>query len=119
RPPVEGAELPGSFVYRTLADVEDLRRHVQERAAALDRPVRGVVVGGGLLGLEAAGALQGMDVEATVLQSSDRLMSAQLDLPAGAVQRRRIEAPGIAVRTEARTTAPRPRPDGSAQSRSS
>ncbi len=53
RPPVEGAELPGCFVYRTLADVDSLQRHVQERAAALGRPVRGVVVGGGLLGLEA------------------------------------------------------------------
>ena len=112
RPPVEGVELPGSFVYRTLADVEALRRHVQERAASLDRPVRGVVVGGGLLGLEAAGALQGMDAEATVLQSSDRLMSAQLDLPAGAVLRRLIEARGIAVRTEARTTALLPGADG-------
>ncbi|MFQ6484919.1 nitrite reductase large subunit NirB [Brachybacterium epidermidis] len=115
RPPVEGAELPGSFVYRTLADVDDLRRHVQERAAALGRPVRGVVVGGGLLGLEAAGALQGMDVEATVLQSSDRLMSAQLDLPAGTVLRRLIEARGIAVRTDARTTAIRPGPDGAVE----
>ena len=116
RPPVEGAELPGCFVYRTLEDVGSLQRHVQERAAALDRPVRGVVVGGGLLGLEAAGALQGMDAEATVLQSSDRLMSAQLDLPAGAVLRRLIEARGIAVRTEARTTALRPGPDGAVES---
>ena len=49
RPPVEGAELPGCFVYRTLEDVGSLQCHVQERAAALDRHVRGVVVGGGLL----------------------------------------------------------------------
>src|SRR5699024_6278432 len=76
RPPVEGAELPGCFVYRTLDDVTALREHVRRRAAQLDRPVRGIVVGGGLLGLEAAGALQGLDAEATVLQSSDRLMSA-------------------------------------------
>ncbi|MFE7606410.1 nitrite reductase large subunit NirB [Brachybacterium paraconglomeratum] len=115
RPPVEGAELPGCFVYRTLADVDSLQRHVQERAAALGRPVRGIVVGGGLLGLEAAGALQGMDAEATVLQSSDRLMSAQLDLPAGTVLRRLIEARGIAVRTDARTTALRPGPDGAVE----
>ncbi|WME22872.1 nitrite reductase large subunit NirB [Brachybacterium sp. GU-2] len=115
RPPVDGAELPGSFVYRTLDDVDSLQRHVQERAAALGRPVRGVVVGGGLLGLEAAGALQGMDAEATVLQSSDRLMSAQLDLPAGTVLRRLIEARGIAVRTDARTTALRPGPDGAVE----
>src|SRR5690606_37066304 len=105
------AELPGCFVYRTLEDVESLQRHVRERAAQLGRPVRGVVVGGGLLGLEAAGALQGMDAEATVLQSSERLMSAQLDLPAGTVLRRLPEARGIAVRTEARTTAIRPGKD--------
>ncbi|WP_197466611.1 nitrite reductase large subunit NirB [Brachybacterium sp. sponge] len=115
RPPVDGAELPGCFVYRTLADVDSLQRHVQERAAALGRPVRGIVVGGGLLGLEAAGALQGMDAEATVLQSSDRLMSAQLDLPAGTVLRRLIEARGIAVRTDARTTAILPGPDGAVE----
>jgi nitrite reductase (NADH) large subunit len=114
RPPIEGAELPGCFVYRTLADVEALRAHVETCAAALDRPVRGIVVGGGLLGLEAAGALQGMDAEATVLQSSDRLMSAQLDLPAGTVLRRLIEARGIAVRTDARSTAVLAGADGSA-----
>ncbi|MGP9537253.1 nitrite reductase large subunit NirB [Brachybacterium sp. AOP43-C2-M15] len=116
RPPVEGAELPGCFVYRTLEDVESLREHVVTRAAELDRPVRGIVVGGGLLGLEAAGALQGMDAEATVIQSSDRLMSAQLDLPAGASLRRLIEARGIAVRTEARTTAVHAGADGQAGS---
>lgn len=48
-----------------------------------------------------AGALQGMDAEATVLQSSDRLMSAQLDLPASTSLRHLIEARGIAVRTGA------------------
>src|SRR5699024_7004517 len=105
RPPVEGAELPGCFVYRTLDDVTALREHVGRRAAELDRPVRGIVVGGGLLGLEAAGALQGLDAEATVLQSSDRLMSAQLDLPAGAALRRLVEQRGLQVRTSARTTA--------------
>ncbi|MGO3210258.1 MAG: nitrite reductase large subunit NirB [Brachybacterium sp.] len=130
RPPIQGAELPGCFVYRTLDDVEALRRHVEARAAQLgvaqsdaaqsdaekgDRPVRGIVVGGGLLGLEAAGALQGMGAEATVLQSGDRLMSAQLDLPAGATLRRLIEARGITVRTEARSAAVLPDADGSAR----
>ncbi|WP_087486267.1 nitrite reductase large subunit NirB [Brachybacterium massiliense] len=114
RPPVDGAELPGCFVYRTLDDVRSLREHVASRAAQLDRPVRGVVIGGGLLGLEAAGALQGMDAEATVIQSSDRLMSAQLDLPAGAALRRLIESRGIAVRTEARASAVRAGVDGQA-----
>ena len=51
--------------------------------AELGRPLTGMVIGGGLLGLEAAGALQGLDVACTVVQSSDRLMSAQLDLRGG------------------------------------
>lgn len=101
---VDGFALPGCFVYRTLSDVEGLRAFVTRRRAELDRPLRGYVIGGGLLGLEAAGALQGMDVEPTIVQSSDRLMSAQLDLPAANVLRRLIAARGIAVRTESITT---------------
>ncbi|WP_396652670.1 nitrite reductase large subunit NirB [Microbacterium sp. AK031] len=101
---VDGAELPGCFVYRTLDDVQELRRFVQHRSGELGRPLRGAVIGGGLLGLEAAGALQSLDVECTVVQSSDRLMSAQLDLAGGGMLRRLIEARGIAVRTESRTT---------------
>lgn len=101
---VDGADLPGCFVYRTLDDVQELRRFVQHRSAELGRPLRGAVIGGGLLGLEAAGALQGLDVDCTVVQSSDRLMSAQLDLAGGGMLRRLIEARGISVRTESRTT---------------
>lgn len=92
---VEGFDLPGCFVYRTLDDVERLQDFVDRRTAELGRPLVGVVIGGGLLGLEAAGALQGLDVACTVVQSSDRLMSAQLDRPAGDVLRRIIESRGI------------------------
>ncbi|MES2867483.1 MAG: FAD-dependent oxidoreductase, partial [Actinomycetota bacterium] len=92
---VDGADLPGCFVYRTLDDVQELRRFVQHRSAELGRPLRGAVIGGGLLGLEAAGALQGLEVDCTVVQSSDRLMSAQLDLAGGGMLRRLIEARGI------------------------
>ncbi|WP_194419595.1 nitrite reductase large subunit NirB [Microbacterium abyssi] len=101
---VDGADLPGCFVYRTLDDVQALRRFVQRRSGELGRPLRGAVIGGGLLGLEAAGALQSLDVDCTVVQSSDRLMSAQLDLAGGSMLRRLIEARGIDVRTESRTT---------------
>lgn len=103
RIPVEGNDLPGSFVYRTLDDVTGLRDYVTARAASLSRPLRGAVIGGGLLGLEAAGALQGLDVECTVVQSSDRLMSAQLDPSGGRMLQRLIESRGIAVRTRSRT----------------
>src|SRR5690606_38486499 len=67
-------------------------------------PLRGAVIGGGLLGLEAAGALQELDVACTVLQATDRLMSAQLDRPAGDALRRIVEKRGLRVGTEAVTT---------------
>ncbi|ALJ18794.1 nitrite reductase large subunit NirB [Microbacterium sp. No. 7] len=101
---LDGFDLPGCFVYRTLDDVEGLRAFALRRRAELGRPLRGYVIGGGLLGLEAAGAMQGLDVEPTIVQSSDRLMSAQLDAQGGAVLRRLIEARGIDVRLETITT---------------
>src|SRR5690606_37292760 len=72
---VDGYDLPGGFVYRTLDDVDGLRSFVEARSRQLGRPLRGTVIGGGLLGLEAAGALQGLGVDCTVVQGSDRLMS--------------------------------------------
>ncbi|WP_279587583.1 nitrite reductase large subunit NirB [Microbacterium hydrocarbonoxydans] len=101
---VDGADLPGCFVYRTVEDVQNLKDFVERRGRKLGRPLRGAVIGGGLLGLEAAGALQGMDVDATVVQYSDRLMSQQLDAAGGAMLRRLLEARGMSVRTESRTT---------------
>jgi nitrite reductase (NADH) large subunit len=101
---VDGFGHEGCFVYRTLEDVERLRAFVDSRARELGRPLTGMVIGGGLLGLEAAGALQSLDVAPTVVQSSDRLMSAQLDLPAGTALRRLIESRGIAVKTGSITT---------------
>jgi len=101
---VDGFGLPGCFVYRTLDDVEQLRDFVARRGDELGRPLTGYVIGGGLLGLEAAGALQGLGVECTVAQAGDRLMSAQLDLAAGTALRRLIEGRGIRVRTDTITT---------------
>ncbi|MDN3309500.1 nitrite reductase large subunit NirB [Microbacterium oryzae] len=101
---VDGFEHDGCFVYRTLDDVTRLRDFVRHRSAELGRPLVGTVIGGGLLGLEAAGALQSLDVACTVVQSSDRLMSAQLDRPGSDVLRRLIEARGLRVRTESLTT---------------
>ena len=101
---VDGFDLNGCFVYRTLDDVEGLRAFVERRSAELGRRLRGTVIGGGLLGLEAAGAMQGLDVDCTVVQSSDRLMSAQLDARGADSLRRLIESRGIAVRTGSVTT---------------
>lgn len=101
---VDGSALPGCFAYRTLEDAEALRDFVETRSAELGRDLRGVVIGGGVLGLEAAGALQAMEVDATVVQYADRLMAAQLDGTAGSIVKRHLQARGIAVRTGTRAT---------------
>lgn len=101
---VEGAGLPGCFSYRTVDDAETLRDFVAARGHDLQRDLRGVVVGGGTIGLEAAGALQAIGVDATVVQYADRLMDAQLDGTAGSIVKRHLQARGIAVRTGTRVT---------------
>ncbi|MCR6690588.1 MAG: nitrite reductase large subunit NirB [Cellulomonas sp.] len=106
-PPMEGADLPGVFVYRTIDDVAELRGYVEQLRET--RPVvRGAVLGGGLLGLEAAGALQALGAQATVLQVGTHLMSAQVDLGGGEALRRLINQLGVGVRLNAATTRIRP-----------
>ena len=91
-PPIPGTDAPGSFVYRTIDDLEAIR----EWAAGCRS---GVVVGGGLLGLEAANALRALGVKATVVEFAPRLMPVQLDAGAAAILRNRIEDLGITVHT--------------------
>lgn len=91
-PPIPGVEADGSFVYRTIGDLDAIR----ERGATARR---GVVVGGGLLGLEAANALRLLDVSTTVVEFAPHLMAVQLDPGAGRALRRHVEALGIEVRT--------------------
>jgi nitrite reductase (NADH) large subunit len=97
RPPVPGNDLPGCFVYRTIDDVDRLRAWVTERAVS--GPVRGAVIGGGLLGLEAAGALRELGAETTVVEFADRLMPLQVDAGGGQALQRMIEQLGVSVRT--------------------
>jgi len=105
-PPVTGADLPGAFVYRTLSDVQTLEAWVQQLDAARGPgSVRGVVVGGGLLGLEAAGALHGLGVATTVVEFADRLMPLQVDDGGGAALRRIVEGLGVEVRTSTASAA--------------
>ncbi|WP_431857434.1 nitrite reductase large subunit NirB [Azospirillum sp.] len=94
--PVPGATLPGVIGFRDLADVDAMLE-----AAA--KGGRAVVIGGGLLGLEAANGLtvKGMDV--TVVHLMDTLMERQLDRSAGTLLRRELERRGIAVLTGADT----------------
>ena len=96
--PVPGHDLPGVLSYRDLDDVEAMLLAAKSHGKA-------VVIGGGLLGLEAAAGLreQGMDV--TVLHLMPTLMERQLDPAAGHLLQRAIEARGIAVITKANTKA--------------
>jgi nitrite reductase (NADH) large subunit len=89
-PPIPGAEGNSRLVYRTLDDLDAIRD-----AAANAR--RGVVVGGGLLGLEAANALKSLGLEAHVVEFAPRLMPVQLDAEGGAALKARIEALGVGV----------------------
>ena len=91
-PPVPGHDLAGCFVYRTLDDLDSLRDW-SSRAAS------GVVVGGGLLGLEAANALRALGVAATVVELAPHLMPQQLDPLSGEVLEDRVTDLGIAVET--------------------
>lgn len=111
RPAVPGTDLAGVFVVRTIDDALALQAWVDDRRATLGG-VRGAVLGGGLLGLEAAGSLQAMGVSTTVVQSSARLLSAQLDEGGAAVLRRLIQQRGIDVITERRTLAVAGTPEG-------
>ena len=89
-PPIEGAEGDSRLVYRTLDDLDTIR-------LAAARARRGVVVGGGLLGLEAANALKSLGLEAHVVEFAPRLMPVQLDDLGGAALRQRIEDLGVGV----------------------
>jgi nitrite reductase (NADH) large subunit len=106
-PPVPGRDLAGCFVYRTLDDLEAIRTY-----AAGCRV--GAVVGGGLLGLEAANALRSLGLETHVVEFADRLMPVQVDDGGGSVLRRRIEALGVHVHTGMATTEVLAGPDGGA-----
>ncbi|HEY8719661.1 nitrite reductase large subunit NirB [Pengzhenrongella sp.] len=103
-PRTEGTDLPGVFRYRTMSDVVALREWVTLRADRLRRPLHGVVVGGGLLGLEAAKALAGLGTTATVVEFADRLMNVQLDDGAGEALRVLVAGEGIDVRTSTGAT---------------
>jgi nitrite reductase (NADH) large subunit len=96
-PPIPGADAKGCFVYRTIEDLEAIKSYA-------DGARVGAVVGGGLLGLEAAGALQSLGLQTHVVEFAPRLMPIQVDEAGGLALRRRIEAQGVVVHTDARTS---------------
>jgi len=95
-PPILGSDRPGCFEYRTLDDLDQIRAYAGRRR-------RGVVVGGGLLGLEAANALLNMGLETHVVELSSHLMAVQLDELGGRMLQSRVEEMGIRVHTSKRT----------------
>ncbi|MFE5209864.1 nitrite reductase large subunit NirB [Streptomyces sp. NPDC056600] len=96
-PPVPGKDADGCFVYRTIEDLLAIEEWAKARA------VTGAVVGGGLLGLEAAGALKGLGLDAHIVEFAPRLMPVQVDDGGGAALLRTIEQMGLTVHTGAGT----------------
>ncbi len=96
-PPIPGKDQEHCLVYRTIEDLEDI-------TASAKVSKTGVVVGGGLLGLEAANALKAAGLETHVVEFAPRLMAVQLDEGGGKLLRRKIEALGVSVHTEKNTT---------------
>ncbi|BBP98327.1 nitrite reductase large subunit [Burkholderia sp. SFA1] len=97
-PPVEGRDREGCFVYRTIEDLEAMQ-------AFGARAKTGTVIGGGLLGLEAAKALRDMGLATHVVEFAPRLMAVQVDDGGGRVLRGKIEELGVTVHTGKNTLA--------------
>jgi nitrite reductase (NADH) large subunit len=101
-PPIPGIHRPGRgyhqgvFAFRTLDDTRAMIRYAREHE-------RAVVIGGGLLGLEAARGLQNHLGHVTLLHAAGHLMNAQLDAQAGATLQRSVERLGIEIVTGAQT----------------
>jgi nitrite reductase (NADH) large subunit len=91
-PPIEGRDRAHCHVYRTIEDLEAIR-------ASADGARVGAVIGGGLLGLEAAKALHDLGLETNVIEFATRLMALQVDDGGGGMLRRKIEALGVRVLT--------------------
>lgn len=103
-PPIENMHHPkrgyhqGVFTFRTIDDTRGMIRYARDHE-------RAVVIGGGLLGLEAARGLQQYGVAVTLVHAAGHLMNAQLDAQGGAILKASVERLGITVELAARTEA--------------
>ncbi len=95
-PPLPGKDRPHCHVYRTIEDLDAIRASAQNARI-------GTVVGGGLLGLEAAKALVDLGLQTHVVEFAPRLMAVQIDDMGGRLLRRKIEALGVGVHTQKNT----------------
>ncbi len=89
-PPLPGIDRPDVYVFRTLDDLSAIRKHARTAG-------RAVVIGGGLLGLEAAKVLADLRLKVDVVEAAAHLMPRQLDAEAAALLRGKIEGLGIRV----------------------
>jgi nitrite reductase (NADH) large subunit len=96
-PPVPGVNKTGTFVYRTIEDLDGIIRYAE-------RSKRVAVLGGGLLGLEAARAMHDAGLETHVIEVAPRLMPRQLDPTASALLEQSIRALGVEVHLDKRMT---------------
>jgi nitrite reductase (NADH) large subunit len=96
-PPIPGNNGEHCLVYRTIEDLEAITYSASQSKV-------GVVVGGGLLGLEAAAAIKAAGLETHVVEFAPRLMAVQLDEGGGKLLRRKIEALGVRIHTQKATT---------------
>ncbi|MEO6081829.1 MAG: nitrite reductase large subunit NirB [Umezawaea sp.] len=96
-PPVPGRDLPGCHVYRTIEDLDDIRATVAKAHGGGRRA--GMVLGGGLLGLEAANALRGMGLSPHVVELGPRLMPLQVDEGGAGLLKRLVEKLDLTVHT--------------------
>ncbi|WP_392552472.1 nitrite reductase large subunit NirB [Orbus wheelerorum] len=95
-PPIKGANGVDCFVYRTIEDLDAIKE-------CASRSKSGAVVGGGLLGLEAAGAVKNLGMQTHVVEFAPVLMAEQLDSMGGEQLRRKIEEMGVGVHTSKNT----------------
>ena len=87
-PPIKGLDAPGVFAYRTLEDAQNILAYAKGRKTA-------IVLGGGLLGLEAANALRELDIKTSVVELANGLMPRQLDQNASRVLELQIRELGV------------------------
>jgi nitrite reductase (NADH) large subunit len=104
--PVPGNDLPGVIAYRDIKDTNEM-------IAAAEHHTHAVVIGGGLLGLEAANGLRVRGMQVTVVHLASWLMDRQLDLIAANLLQKSLEARGIDFRLGTHTEALLPSADGS------
>lgn len=105
-PPIPGADTPGVFVYRTISDLESIKQYCEDRNASV-----GAVLGGGLLGIEAAKVLMDLGIQVSIVEMAPGLMPRQLDSDAAGLLKQKIEKMGVDIHLVRRTESIQSEPD--------